>query len=138
MKKEKIDYILVEANYEGLEFISNFVQNRCLNIRLSFKKSWELMLAVDEICSTIITCQKNEPNYIKVTWENSGNLIIIKIIDDGTPFNPLNYHLEDTDYGLGAKIIYQMIDETFYKRENGLNIITLKKYKRKCNKNENS
>lgn len=137
MKKERIDYIVVEANYGGLELISNFIQNRCLDIKLGFKKSWELMLVVDEICSAIVNCQKNEPNYIKVIWENSGNEIIIKIIDDGTPFNPLNYS-EEIEYGLGPKIISQMIDEILYKRENGVNIISLKKCKKRNRKNGNN
>ncbi|HOK56277.1 MAG TPA: ATP-binding protein [bacterium] len=130
MKKEKIDYIIVEASYGSLELISNFIQKKCILSNLSFKKTWELMLTVDEICSSIITCKNNDPNIIKVTWENVDNLIKIEIIDDGTSFNPLN--VRETDYGLGFQLIKEMIDYCEYKRENGYNVVILKKYKRKC------
>jgi len=133
MKKENIDYIVVEAGYGSLELISNFIQKKCLITNLSFKKTWELMLTVDEICSSIITCKNNDPNIIKVTWENLGNVIKIEIIDDGTIFNPLN--INDPDYGLGVQLIKEMVDYCEYKRENGYNIVTLKKYRRKkCRK----
>ncbi|MGB9677231.1 MAG: ATP-binding protein [Candidatus Ratteibacteria bacterium] len=130
MEKEKIDYIVVEASFGSLELISNFIQKKCSLLNLSFKKTWELMLTVDEICSSIITCKNNEPNIIKVTWENVNNLVKIEIIDDGIPFNPLN--IKETDYGLGIQIIKEMVDYYEYKRENGYNIVILKKLKRKC------
>lgn len=129
MEKEKIDYIVVEASYGSLELISNFIQKKCSLLNLSFKKTWELMLTVDEICSSIITCRNNDPNIIKVTWENIANSVKIEIIDDGTPFNPLN--TKETDYGLGFQVIKEMVDYYEYKRENGYNIVILKKYKRR-------
>ncbi|MFN4228002.1 MAG: ATP-binding protein [Candidatus Ratteibacteria bacterium] len=131
MGKEK-DYIIVEANYRSLELISSFIQKKCLLSKLSFKKTWEIMLTVDEICSSIITCKNNEPNIIKVTWENMPNSIKIEIIDDGCPFNPLNITHED--YGLGIQIIKEMIDYFEYKRENSYNIIILKKNRRRRKK----
>jgi anti-sigma regulatory factor (Ser/Thr protein kinase) len=132
MKKKGPDYIVVEATYGSLELISNFIQKKCLLSNLGFKKSWELMLTVDEICSSIVNCKYNEPNIIKVTWENTSNIIKIEIIDDGTPFNPLN--VKESDYGLGPQIIKEMVDFFEYRRENGTNIVTLKKYRRKHKK----
>jgi anti-sigma regulatory factor (Ser/Thr protein kinase) len=132
MKKEEPDYIIIEATYGGLELVSNFIQKKCLLSKISFKKAWELMLTIDEICSSIITSKYNEPNIIKVTWETTDDIIKIEIIDDGTPFNPLN--IKEVDYGLGNQLIKEMVDFCEYKRENGLNIITLKKYRRKCKK----
>ncbi|MCX7917082.1 MAG: ATP-binding protein [bacterium] len=133
MGKEK-DYIIVEASYAGLELISNFIQKQCAILNLSFKKTWELMLTVDEICSQIITCKNNDPNIIKVTWELIDNTINIEIIDDGTPFNPLNVQEQEIDYGLGFHLIKEMVDYSEYKRENGYNIVILKKNKRKNKK----
>ncbi|MCM8771759.1 MAG: ATP-binding protein [Candidatus Omnitrophica bacterium] len=131
---EKVDYIVVEASYAGLELISNFIQKKCILTNLSFKKSWELMLTVDEICSAIVNCKINEPNIIKVLWKDMGNVIKIEIMDDGTPFNPLNYDMKDSDYGIGFHIIKEMVDYVEYKRENGFNIVTLKKFRKKCKK----
>ncbi|MFN4227690.1 MAG: ATP-binding protein, partial [Candidatus Ratteibacteria bacterium] len=128
MGKEK-DYIVVEASYRSLELISNFIQKKSSLLKLGFKKTWELMLSVDEICSSIITCKNKESNIIKVTWENVDNFIKIEIIDDGCPFNPLN--VKESDYGLGIQIIKEMVDYFEYKRENNCNIVILKKYRTK-------
>jgi anti-sigma regulatory factor (Ser/Thr protein kinase) len=130
--KKGPDYIVVEASYGCLELISNFIQKKSLISNISFKKTWELMLTVDEICSSIITCKNNEANIIKVTWENLEDIIKIEIMDDGSPFNPLN--INDPDYGLGIQLIKEMVDYYEYKRENGYNVITLKKYRKKCKK----
>jgi len=132
MKKESIDFIIVEATYGCLEAISNFIQKKSLISNLSFKKTWELMLTVDEICSSIITCKNNEANIIKVIWEDFEDTIKIEIIDDGTPFNPLS--INDSDYGLGAQIVKEMVDYYEYKRENGFNVVTLMKYVKKKSK----
>ncbi|MCM8784727.1 MAG: ATP-binding protein [Candidatus Omnitrophica bacterium] len=127
MGKEK-DYIIVEASYGSLELISNFIQKKSSLLGLSFKKTWELMLTVDEICSSIITSKNNESNIIKVTWESMPNFIKIEIMDDGIPLNPLE--INDPDYGLGVQLIKEMVDYFEYKRENSYNVVILKKYKR--------
>lgn len=131
---EKVDYIVVEASYAGLELISSFIQKKCALTNLSFKKTWELMLIVDEICSAIVTCKTNEPNIIKVSWQDIDNTIKIEIMDDGTPFNPLNITLEEINYGFGFNLIKEMVDYAEYKRENGYNIVIIKKNRRKCKK----
>lgn len=127
MENEKIDYIVVEADYGGLDKISNFIQKKCILNNISFKKSWELMLCIDEICSIIVNYKINEPNIIKVTWEENKNEVIIKIIDDGSLFNPLNVDVENMDYGLGINVIKEMVDKIEYDRKGGFNIITITK-----------
>ncbi|MGC8976822.1 MAG: ATP-binding protein [Candidatus Ratteibacteria bacterium] len=131
---EKIDYIVVEANYAGVALISNFIQKKCTHTNLSFKKSWELLLTVDEICSIIVNCKKNEPNVIKVSWQDIDNIIKIEIMDDGIPFNPLIFNPDEIDFGFGIDFIKVMVDYVEYKRENGYNIVILKKKRRKCKK----
>ncbi|MCM8818165.1 MAG: ATP-binding protein [Candidatus Omnitrophica bacterium] len=133
--EKKVDYIVVEASYGGLELISSFIQKKCMLKNVGFKKTWEIMLTVDEICSGIVNCGINEPNIIKVSWQDIDDNIKIEIIDDGTPFNPLSYESENSDYGIGLHLINEMVDFFDYKRENGLNIITLiyknrKKYRK--------
>jgi len=130
----KVDYIVVEANYGGLELISSFIQKKSIITNLSFKKTWELMMSVDEICSAILTCKVNEPNIIKVLWKDIGDLIKIEIMDDGTPFNPLNFDAKDSNYGIGIHLVKEMVDHVEYKRENGFNIVILEKFRRKCKK----
>jgi len=125
----KLDYIVVEASYGGLELISNFIQKKCFLSNLGFKKTWELLLTVDEICSTILNCRLNDPNIIKVLWKDMKDMIKIEIIDDGTPFNPLNVDFYETDYGFGFSFVKEMVDRVEYKRENGFNIVVIEKHR---------
>lgn len=139
MKKGKIDYIVVEANYAGLELISSFIQKKCMLTNLSFKKTWELMLSVDEICSAIVNCKISEPNIIKVSWEDvDKNTIKIEIMDDGTPFNPLNVDTDELEYGLGFYLVKEMVNNVEYKRENGCNIVIIEKYRQCKTKKKNA
>ena len=57
----------------------------------------------------------------------------ITIIDDGVPFNPLPTQPPDTQCGvekrkvggLGIHLVKQLMDHLNYRREKGLNIVTL-------------
>lgn len=131
MRSEKnCDYLIVEKNWKSLETISNFIQKKCLSSKLSFKKSWELLLAIDEICSSIISCSLDEGNIIKIIWkENKKSEINIEIIEDGSPFNPLN---PPSDlYEINLNLLCESVDRCDYKRDNGCNKVIIKKLKRK-------
>jgi len=131
-KKIPIPTLIVEKTFGGLEVISDFVQRMCTQTKISFKKTWELMMAVDEICSSFITCSCDEGDFIQIVWEIKDNKVEIIIEENGSPFNPLeNFYNEDNIYGLGPEFIKKMVDNVQYKRENGLNKIKVSKKIRK-------
>jgi len=134
--KEKLPVLIVEKTFAGLEVISDFVQKMCSQTKIGFKKTWELMMAIDEICSNLITCSYDEGDFIKIIWKVDGNNLEIEIEENGSPFNPLeNFNEDDNLYGLGPQVIKKMVDEAKYIRKKNLNkIILIKKLrkKRKC------
>ena len=130
--KERVAVLIVEKEFAGLEVISDFVQRMCSQAKIGFKKTWELMLSIDEICSTLITCSYNDGQFIRVIWVSSENKVQVKIEENGSPFNPLkNFDEEDAIYGLGPQIIETMVDEAKYERENNFNCILITKKIRK-------
>jgi len=131
--KKDCDYLIVEKSWKSLEIISDFIQKKCFSSKLSFKKSWELLLSVDEICSSIISCSIDEGNIIKIMWkENEKNEINIEIIEDGSPFNPLN---PSSDlYEINLSLLREAVDRIEYKRDNGCNKVIITKLKRKRKK----
>jgi len=134
--EEKLPVLIVEKTFAGLEVISDFIQKMCSQTKIGFKKTWELMMAIDEVCSNLITCSYDEGDFIKIIWKVDGNKLEIEIEENGSPFNPLeNFNEGDNLYGLGPQVIKKMVDEAKYIRKKNLNkIILIKKLrkKRKC------
>lgn len=133
--KEKPPVLIVNKTFGGLEVISDFVQKMCSQTKIGFKKTWELMMAIDEVCSNLITCPYDDGDFIKITWKVDGNKVKIEIEENGSPFNPLeNFNEEDNFYGLGPQLVEKMVDEVMYVREKKLNrIILVKKVRKKKN-----
>lgn len=134
-KKEKVPTLIVEKTFAGLEVISDFIQKMCSQSKVGFKKTWELMMAIDEICSMLITCSYDDGDFIKIIWNNVDNKVEIEIEENGSPFNPLeNFKEEDNIYGLGPQVIEKMVDEAKYTREKHSNKIIICKKLRKRKK----
>lgn len=130
--------IVVKASFPYLEMISDFIQQQAHLSSLSFKKTWELMLAIDEITFNIVSYAASEKDNckIKVVWKAEKNCITVCVYDNGIPFNPLKVPEKETDLmeenkklgGMSPGLVEKMVDEVSYKRENGINCTILKKY----------
>ena len=140
------DSIVVPVGLENLAFISEFLQEKSCSVHITSRKMWELLLAMDEICSQIMQFMTDDSSdeKIKLTWEYKPEFIVIKIETFGFAFNPLeingnNYNAEKEEESLGGMGLYlvkQMVDEISYSRKDEKNILVVKKLlKSKKNKN---
>lgn len=131
------DYIVIEKRAGSLECISDFIQERSLSVKLGFRKTWELMLVVDEICSNILSHSTSTDSTFKITWRYDGNRVTVEILDRGFPYNPLNPADEDDEgESLGAMNTYMidsMVDSAEYQRINETNRVCIMKCRRKEN-----
>ena len=95
-------------------------------------------LMLDELVSNVIKYGYDDALehqiYVKVTCER--DLVTVRVEDDGKPFNPLEAptpnHLDlpieqRPIGGLGVHIVKTMADSLDYRRENGCNVVTMKK-----------
>lgn len=135
------DVFVVKATPSCLELVSDYVQRKAQETRLSFKRTWELMLAVDEICFNITSHafpDKSDGRMIKIAWKKNEEHVVILLSDNGIPFNPLKVPVNESEVfeenrllgGMGPYLIEKMVDEVSYKRENGFNCLIIKKNKR--------
>ncbi|MCM8769070.1 MAG: ATP-binding protein [Candidatus Omnitrophica bacterium] len=138
--------ILLPVTFSSLEKISDFIQAQAHQSQLSFKKTWEVMLVVDEICCNIVTHGKpiEGKHALWVAWKDDGQVVGVLIMDNGAPYNPLLPCPEEEEIleeskrlgGMGPHLIGEMLDEVSYRRENGCNCVWLYKVKkggkRKC------
>lgn len=105
---------------------------------LPLKDIFQVNLALDELLTNTISYgyddAKEHRIIINYSIDETKNLLI-EIHDDALPFDPLQK--EDPDItlgieeravgGLGIFLVRQMMDEIKYRRENGYNILLLKK-----------
>ncbi len=114
-------------------FIEDFFYNGLIDEGASIK----LILVVEEMFTNIVNyayLDKNLHN-IDVIIELENDLFSATLIDDGKEFNPLNHTVQDLNApvehrqigGLGIHLMKNIMDEYFYKRENGKNILIIKK-----------
>ena len=104
---------------------------------LSQRSVFEINLALDELFTNIISYgfSDNAEHDIKVTITTEDEEIIIRIEDEGVPFNPVEADTPDLECtiencqigGLGIHIIKKLMDEVCYQRCDDKNILTMRK-----------
>jgi serine/threonine-protein kinase RsbW len=102
------------------------------------KTLFQLNLALDELLTNTITYGYPEGGeheiMLRLIPEGEKGLLI-EIRDDGLAFNPLEVKAPDLKQdieerpigGLGIHLVRQMLDELEYRRENGQNILLMRK-----------
>ena len=101
------------------------------------KAVFEINLVMEEVFTNIIqygfTGKAEHVIHISVSFGDSA--VVIRIEDDGIPFNPLKTAPPDLDCtieerdvgGLGIHLIKQYMDDIEYQRMGELNVLTIKK-----------
>ena len=105
---------------------------------MSKKLIFEMNLALDELFTNIISYgfKDDKEHIIKVEIKAENNEILMRIEDDGIPFDPvlveepeLEWRIEECKIGgLGIHLIKKLMDEVRYERVNDVNVIYLKKH----------
>jgi anti-sigma regulatory factor (Ser/Thr protein kinase) len=97
----------------------------------------DLNLVLEEVISNTILYGYEDTNthQIDVQISLQGQMLILQIKDDGKPFNPLEAPDPDIEKpieereigGLGIYLVRRLMDELAYKREDGENVLVMKK-----------
>ncbi len=137
----------IRNNVENLEKVAEFVSGFSSDRGLPDKFVFEMNLVLDELVTNVITYgySDKEPHKIDIEIDLMDDEVVMTISDDGDEFNPLDHEVQGRDAslrerpvgGLGIFFVKEKTDELSYVRENGKNIVTLKKFiKQKEDKNE--
>jgi serine/threonine-protein kinase RsbW len=112
------------AQLENLPLIRTFVKECCETTNLDSNTAYDLVLAVDEICTNIAThgYKDLEPGPIKVRFRAGKNRVTITISDKGHSFDPGNAPEPNLDRdwrkrpvgGLGLFLVNKIADEVSY------------------------
>jgi anti-sigma regulatory factor (Ser/Thr protein kinase) len=104
---------------------------------LSNKALFQICLAMEEVFSNIISYGYTDDavHWIKIAISHDQGILMIRLEDDGIPFNPLwaaepdcECPVEDRKVGnLGIHLCKKVMDDMIYERCGNKNILTLKK-----------
>lgn len=130
--------LLIPAAVDNLEKINAFVDEELEQCGCSRKAQMQVALAVEEIFVNIASYAYNpEVGEAEISVDASGDppSVLIRFLDHGQPFNPLEKKDADTTLsaeergigGLGILLVKKNMDEVQYSYENGANILTIRK-----------
>ena len=132
--------LTADSDLKELFKIRQFIKNHATCCGFNDSTAEQIALAVDEACTNLIKhayfYEKGKRIHIEVDFET--NQLVVKIKDDGNPFNPIEVTQPDMlEYlkkfnrgGLGIPIIHKIMDEILYlpsDNTHNFNILTLKK-----------
>ena len=107
----------------------------CRELPVPLTPSRKLKIVLDEVLNNIISYgyRDDHTHEVRIEVDPISDGIVIRIMDDGIPFNPLDLDEPKTDLpvdereigGLGVHLVKGMVDDSTYQRKDDLNILRL-------------
>jgi anti-sigma regulatory factor (Ser/Thr protein kinase) len=127
----------LKSNLSELKTLCRHLEDCGNMLELSQKCLSEINLGLDELFTNIISYgfEDESEHQIKFTLAKTEDTLVVKVEDDGTPFNPLDaadpelsWDLDSINIGgLGIHLVKKMMDDIDYQRVEGRNKLILKK-----------
>lgn len=139
MENRKIKHFVIENQIGELPSLAEKIEKLAEKWELSQELAMNINLVIEEALSNIIfyAFTDSDQHDIKISISLNQNRIMIKITDNGIPFNPLLQQQPDISLsvterpvgGLGIFLISQIMDKIQYIRQKSQNILILHKRK---------
>jgi len=136
MIADRISLVLSNSLSE-LDALCQSLEQFGKSLGLSRKIVFEICLAMEELISNIISYgfADDAVHFIKVAMSHENGILIIRLEDDGVPFNPLKAEEPDCECpieqrkvgNLGIHLTKKIMDDMVYERRENKNVLTLKK-----------
>lgn len=133
---KKVYNLELKNNLSELDRLCQHCEEIGQTIGVSDKSIFEMNLALDELFTNIISYgfQDHQEHTIKIKISIEGDLLEIRIEDDGVPFNPVESKTPDFQCGieeckiggLGIHLIKKLMDDIHYQRVADKNILFLR------------
>jgi serine/threonine-protein kinase RsbW len=120
-----------------LETLGARLETFCQALDLPPKIVFQLKFAIEEVFVNIISYgfRDKKEHRIRITMNHEDGVVVMRIEDDGLPFNPLETEAPDVACpiedrkvgGLGLHLTKQLMSEIEYERLGGKNVLTVRK-----------
>lgn len=127
----------IGSSLEDLQPLAEFVETFCAEEAVPDGAAFHLALVIEEAASNVIRHGFSNGNggHGFVSMRRDGDSVLVEIVDDGPPFDPLSIPPPDPDTplmerqigGLGVEMMRRMTDRQDYRRDDGHNRLTLVK-----------
>ncbi len=138
MNEETLEISFVN-DLKEIARVAEQIDEFCASQDLTSEVAYAANLALDEILTNTISYgyDDDEPHRIEIIVSLEAEVLVIVIADDSAAFDLSNAPTPDTGAsleerplgGLGLFLVHQMMDSVEYRREEGHNIVTLRKNK---------
>jgi anti-sigma regulatory factor (Ser/Thr protein kinase) len=120
-----------------IERLSHIVERFCAAHEVSSDAVYRINLSLDEVITNIVLHGYDDvrEHEIVVNMALEPPAIVVEVIDDGRPFNPLDAPPVDFDIdpleravgGLGLHLVRSVMDATEYRYVDGRNVFVMRK-----------
>lgn len=126
----------LQANDDNLSAVNAFVEEQLEANECPMKASMQMMIALEELFVNVAHyAYGGGEGMVTVQVEKQEDLLLVRLIDEGRPFDPLakadpNITLSAEERqigGLGIYMVKKTMDVFTYTREDGKNIVTFGK-----------
>lgn len=126
----------VPAKLDGMDEILKFVGSLLETHGSTPQVCTQMRMAMEELCANVaLYAYPSGEGWVEIRGSVEDGVATFRIIDGGTPFNPLakpdpNILLSGEERGIGGLGIYMvktMVDEVEYVYRDGCNCLTLRK-----------
>ena len=126
------------AKIENLEIANAFLNEQLDALNVTPKERMQLELAFEELFTNVSNYSYGDDVgkvEVGVTFKDDECMLVIKVSDSGTPFNPLERETPDLTLsaddrpigGLGIFMVKKNVDDITYDYVDGENVVTLYK-----------
>ncbi len=125
----------IKNNISDLSRLAPFIEQLAETFDVYPDKVFKINLALDEAMANVVSYAYPEgtEGEITLTAEKENDILVLKIIDEGAPFDPTKEGDVDTTLsveerpigGLGIFLIKQMMDTVAYQRIGNKNVLTM-------------
>jgi serine/threonine-protein kinase RsbW len=129
--------ITLANRLEEIARVTGFLESFAARHHLSDDVGFALTLAMDEVVTNIARhgYPAGEAGEIVVRIRMDAGTVVLQVEDAGRPFNPLDAPPVDLDAplegrpigGLGIHLIRSLMDQVEYRREDGRNVLVMRK-----------
>ena len=125
-----------DASFDGINEAALRIEDLAKQLKLNDSSRQEIMIVIDELVGNIVkfASNKDETEFIEITFSQDGQFISVIIVDSGKEFNPFdrldkplaNSIQERRPGGLGLRLVEELTDLREYRRKDGTNIVSVK------------
>ena len=137
-KPEGQKSITTEAKTENIEQITAFIDREMEKVNCPARQQTQVRMAVDEIVSNIARYAYTPDTgnvTVRFEYDEADGSLLLTFEDEGIPFDPLQREDPDTTLpaekrkigGLGIFLVRKTMDDVSYAREEGKNILRIRK-----------